>query len=389
MPFYLAPTLTSDPQQSSIVFGKGNGFDNFVTSCFKELKSRNYITAAAEPQRIIIAGHSAGGSVLRRILGGKNQLLSKVIECWGFDCLYNYNWEKLKISVPFYHYWAFTGSGCISAPGIRGEKLQKSHGIQNIGPRHRSYHQGIIAYAWRNEINKRAWFSPLQPVMVPETFEGETPFSDETPFTDETQPITTGSVFNFKTIRLPLSQTPITLVSKSDGNKLAQISEAPAVFLKTIVEMALGKDAAAKWFDNFTRITFLGRELQDKQYVHVELAKHLKTVESELAVKYGGIHADPKIAGDFLLGPDNERLAGSRAVSGTAKYSFHMFGLAIDVNYTRSPFIQNQERKGYNTCNQEDLHQTERGEDHERSAVACLQFSKHNPGCGFQIWIDV
>jgi len=340
----LAPTLTSDPQQSSIVFGKVNGFDNYITECFKELKSRNYITASAEPQRIILAGHSAGGSVLRRILGGKNQLLDKVIECWGFDCLYSYGWESLKISVPFYHYWAFTGGGCISSPGIRGENLQKSHGIQNLGPKKRTGHQGIIEYAWRNEINKRAWFNPVQSILVPETGENESPFGYETPSVT----LVSGSEFQFKTVRLQLSDNPLLLVSASDGNKLSEVKEPPSVFLRRIVQMALGKDAAAQWFNNFTRITFLGRELQSNQYVHVELARHLKTVESELAARYGGIHADPGIAGDFLLGSENERLAGSRAESATATYSYHMFGLAIDVNYTQSPFIQNKERKGYN-----------------------------------------
>ena len=340
----LAPTLTSDPQQSIIVFGKPNGFDNYVTECFKELKSRNFLTAGAEPHRIILAGHSAGGSVLRRILGGKNQLLSNVIESWGFDCLYNYSWESLKTSVPFHHYWAFTGGGCISSPGIRGEKLQKSHGFQNTGPRQRVGHQGIIEYAWRNEINKRAWFNPVQSMFVPEVTESESPFNYDTP------PVTTGSGsgFQFKTVRLPLSDTPILLVPASDRYRLSEVKEAPSVFLRNIVEMALGKDAAAQWFNNFTRITFLGRELQSNQYVHVELARHLKTVESEMAARYGGVHADPGIAGDFLLGSENERLAGSRAVSATATYSFHMFGLAIDVNYTQSPFIQNKERKGYN-----------------------------------------
>jgi uncharacterized protein YcbK (DUF882 family) len=340
----LAPTLTSDPQQSSIVFGKVNGFDNYITECFKELKSRNYVAAAAEPQRIILAGHSAGGSVLRRILGGKNQLLDKVIECWGFDCLYNYGWESLKISVPFYHYWAFTGGGCISSPGIRGENLQKTRGFKNMGPRQRVGHQGIIEYAWRNEINKRAWFNPVQSILVPETGEDENPFGYETPSVTSGS----GSGFQFRTIRLQLSDTPILLVSASDRNKLSEVKEAPSLFLKRIVEMALGKDAAAQWFNNFTRITFLGRELQSDQYVHVELARHLKTVESELASRYGGIHADPRIAGDFLLGSENEPLAGSRAVSATATYSYHMFGLAIDVNYIQSPFIQNKERRGYN-----------------------------------------
>lgn len=179
---------------------------------------------------------------------------------------------------------------------------------------------------------------------MPETGEDESPFGYEAP---SVTPVS-GSGFQFKTVRLQLSDNPLLLVSASDRNKLSEVKEAPSVFLKRILEMALGKDAAAQWFNNFTRISFLGKELQSGQYVHVELARHLKTVESELAARYGGIHADPGIAGDFLLGSENEQLAGSRAESATATYSYHMFGLAIDLNYTQSPFIQNKERKGYN-----------------------------------------
>ncbi len=338
----LAPALTTDPQQSIIVFGKVNGLDNYIAECFKELIAGNYLPASAEPQRIILAGHSAGGSVLRRILAGKNQLLDRVAECWGFDCLYNYGWESLKISVPFYHYWAFTSSGCISSPGIRGENLQKTHGIQNLGPRHRTGHQRIIEYAWRNEINKRPWFSPVPSNLVRETITEENPFGYETRLDDYVPDS------GFKTVALPLSDRPLLLVAASERHRQSEIREAPSFFLKRIVEMALGRDAAEQWFYNFTRISFLGRELQPNQYVHVELARHLKIVESELASRYGGINADPRIAGDFLLGAQRERLAGSRAESATATYSYHMFGLAIDVNYTLSPYIQNKERKGYN-----------------------------------------
>jgi hypothetical protein len=340
----LAPALGYNPEISTHVFSKVNGFDTYITECFRELKDRNYLPASAEPHRIILAGHSAGGIILRKILGGRNQLLDKVIECWGFDCLYSYVWEPIKFSMPFYHYFAFTGSGCISGPGIRGENLQKSHGIQSIFPRKWIGHQGIIEYAWRNEINKRSWFNPLSSTVVHETGEEENPFGYETPSFNREN----GSGFQFKTVRLPLSDNPLLLVAASDRNKLAEVREAPSVFLRNIVAMALGKDASAQWFSNFTRITFLGRELQPNQFVHVELARHLKTVETELSVQYGGINADPAIAGDFLLGPQRERLAGSRAESATATYSYHMFGLAIDVNYTQSPFIQNKERKGYN-----------------------------------------
>jgi hypothetical protein len=339
----LAPTLGYNPEKTPNVFWKVNGLDTYISDCFKELKAGSYLAASAEPARIILAGHSAGGSVLRRILAGKNQLLDKVIECWGFDCFYPYGWEYLKFSVPFYHYWAFMGK-CISPPGMNGENLQKSHGIINLGPKQRIGHQGIIEYAWRNEINKRSWFNPVQSNLVRETTTEEDPIGYETP-PDIHVAV---SPYQFKTVALPLSDRPLLLVAASERYKQSEIREAPSFFLKRIVAMALGRDAAEQWFKNFTRISFLGRELQPNQYVHVELARHLKTVESELASLYGGMNADPLIAGDFLLGAESERLAGSRAESATATYSYHMFGLAIDVNYTLSPYIQNKERKGYN-----------------------------------------
>lgn len=456
----IAPTLTSDPQQSTILFGNKNGFDDFVSACFKELKSKNYLSSAAEPFRIILAGHSAGGSPLRKILGGKNQLLNKVIECWGFDCLYNYNWEELNSAIPFYHYWAYNKSGTISGPGSRGESLQKTHpNLKNIAPKKLIYHQGIIEYAWLNEINNRSWLhdtnftdvsasgtinvvpdlkqagattvkvendlaklTPEKRTVIniasgypqiteqkalqlaisqnvtdkndltnlifykrhkdymgrklesndPQSLKNEwiaiqknivAPFLQQQTANASSTPKPTlntisskpaadnvydSSQTEFKTISLELYNKPITIVKENKQAKLAELKEAPSVFLQEIIRMALGKEAAEKWFNNFTRIIFLGRELHEHQYVHVELAKHLKTVEKEFAVKFGGANGDPKIAGDYLLGSTNERLAGSRGVSGTATYSYHMFGLAVDVNYTGNPFIQNKQRKGRN-----------------------------------------
>lgn len=448
----VAPGLTSDPQQNTIVFGKPGGFDRFIEKCFSELKAGNHLLSTAQPGRIIIAGHSAGGSPIVKVLSGKHILAANIAECWGFDCCYNYGWEKLRTTIPIYHYWAYNAKGGISGPGIRGESLAKrlKHFL-NIAPGSKIYHQGIIEHAWRNEINQRNWFEPLDSSYIPvisdvqrisgglrqfadsasriitdwaklspskrtvlmivagnpqiglqkalemawsqrvtdvneltnlifylrhremagrkiekddpQSLKDEwmqirsgivTPFissqnqtsppAQSTQHTPVTAPVVTSG---FKKVTLPLSGKPIILVSKNNAKKLAEISEPPSKFLVEIVAMALGKDEAVKWFDNFTRISFLGRELNNGQYVHVELAAHLKKAEKEFAALYGGPNADPAVAGDFLLGTNRENLAGSRAQSSTAKYSFHMFGLAIDVNYTLSPYIQNKERTGY------------------------------------------
>lgn len=137
---------------------------------------------------------------------------------------------------------------------------------------------------------------------------------------------------------------------KKKGTAVA-ITEAPAVFLPEIIGMARdmaikGKKNAladkldpATWFKKFTRITFLGRPLKKGQYLHLEMSKLLKVIESEMVKKYGG---DAKSVGDMLLNKSNEGIAGSRLVSSTATFSMHMFGLAVDVNYLGNPYIQTQ-----------------------------------------------
>ncbi len=447
----ISPALTTDPQQNTIVFGKPGGFDRFVNSCISELKTGNHLDASAQPGRIIIAGHSGGGSPIMKVLTGKHSLVPNIIQCWGFDCFYEYGWERLKTNIPVYHYWAYNAYGKPSGPGIKGESLQKLHSnFFNIAPKAKIYHQGIIEHAWRNEINKREWFDRIDSASIPVTGDvggiaggikhladtatkaisawatlsptkrtvlmivaGNPQISEQkalelawtqkvtdaneltnlvfylrhrdllgrklektdpqhlkdewlvirsnivVPFLSsvkQSQPVNTpapviqvpGKTPVFTRVSLQLSTTPLVLVAGNAARKLAEVKESPSVFLKNIVSRALGADAARDWFSNFTRISFLGRELNANQYIHVELATHLKEVEREFAAKYGGSAMDPAVAGDFLLGTKRENLAGSRAVSATATYSFHMFGLAIDVNYSTNPYIQNKERYGRN-----------------------------------------
>src|SRR5262249_3614230 len=108
------------------------------------------------------------------------------------------------------------------------------------------------------------------------------------------------------------------------------------------------KLAPEQWFTHFTRsislpggkagdLTFLGRKLNSGQYIHVELAKTLRRIEDQFVKE---LKSTAKDAGDILLKKSDEGISGTRAKSSTAKYSYHMFGLAVDVNYLGNPFIQ-------------------------------------------------
>ena len=98
-----------------------------------------------------------------------------------------------------------------------------------------------------------------------------------------------------------------------------------------------GRDPVA-WYNDFTSgVTFLGRPIRDP--IHVHLAEHLHDAERRLAARYGGANADPTAAGVALGLDKKEKIIGSRTYPTSAAVSMHMFGLAIDVNYTANPYI--------------------------------------------------
>ncbi|WP_119079209.1 M15 family metallopeptidase [Chitinophaga alhagiae] len=313
----LAPTLGSNPQSSLVMFNRAGFFDKFIEACLTALKAKNLLPQEAEPGSIIIAGHSAGGKPMSGILHAKNKLLANIGECWGFDCLYGYyfdGWlQQDRQKHLLYHYWAHNAAGAKSRPAINGDALQKRHpNMRNIAPKARTNHQSIIAYAWKNEINQRPWFdgAPAQHQ------EYEAPAA-------------------LKLVKLPLYTSPITIVKANKKSKLAELREAPSVYLKAIVKAA-GEDPD-KWFSSFTQVTFLGRKLKPGQYVHVSLARLLQKTEAKFMEQYPGKSATA--IGD-ALGLTQEGMAASRGTSATATYSYHMFGLALDINYNGNPYIQ-------------------------------------------------
>lgn len=161
----IAPALGSNPQVTDLIFKYQKGLDQFIAACIEELIARNHLPAGAEPGKVILAAHSAGGYPMSAILRTENKLMANIDECWCFDCFYNYGWEKVlekNSGILFYHYWAYTSNGKMSGPGGRGEALAKTYrNLKNIQPAKGIHHREVIEYAWKNEINKRAWFRPI------------------------------------------------------------------------------------------------------------------------------------------------------------------------------------------------------------------------------------
>jgi hypothetical protein len=137
---------------------------------------------------------------------------------------------------------------------------------------------------------------------------------------------------DFKKERYDLSKDPVTVVPADDDKQHALVQEAPADYAAEILRKA-GFDPKT-WFGSFTRITFLGQQVDDP--VHTDLAAHLQTVENQFAADYGG--GDPAKAGE-ALGIRAEAMPGARHAPTSAAVSMHLFGLAIDINYTTNPFI--------------------------------------------------
>ncbi len=141
-----------------------------------------------------------------------------------------------------------------------------------------------------------------------------------------------GVARDFKKERYELSKDQVTIVPADDDKERALVQDAPADYAAEILRNA-GFDPKT-WFGSFTRITFLGQQVDDP--VHTDLAAHLQTVEAKFAADYGG--GDAAKAGE-ALGIRDEAMPGARHAPTSAAVSMHLFGLAIDINYTTNPFI--------------------------------------------------
>ncbi|MDQ3331155.1 MAG: hypothetical protein M3552_10955, partial [Planctomycetota bacterium] len=113
--------------------GKGNGCQKYLDEVLKALsrfrrdhaaKAAGNVPGTGEPpalaiESLAVAGHSAGGAMMRDAVAALGDQRSSLKECWGFDCLYDDLWPGWVTSsalsdVKLYMYFA---------KGIRGSRV--------------------------------------------------------------------------------------------------------------------------------------------------------------------------------------------------------------------------------------------------------------------------
>jgi hypothetical protein len=143
----------------------------------------------------------------------------------------------------------------------------------------------------------------------------------------------------FKKKHFDLSTKAVVVVKGQKAGKktrgMAEITSDPATYCAEILRDA--KIDPIAWFDSFTSgVKFLGRDVRDP--IHTDLAEHLREVEGNLLDTYGGKDKSPAVAAK-AVGLRDEAIVGARDHPTSAAVSMHLFGLALDVNYTANPFV--------------------------------------------------
>lgn len=340
---FVAPTLGPRSQYGNLV----QNFDAFMEKVLASVREyiilRRGLKGSLKMGRLIIAAHSGGGKAMLAIAHSNQQYAKRVSEFWGFDSLYQGGGESKGSWIYFAsqnpatkkiyaYYYDTTSTG--SDIRKKAEKLD----LDNVFaiPSSVKDHFKLLLHYFKERLDN------VDPNHTAKEKEFE--FSEERNFLDnEGEPDAAG----FKLTKFTPLTTPIVVGKYYEREKVngkmtkvlkATVKEAPAHFLPIIIKRAIG-ESGKDWFSNFTQIEFLGRKFKSGQFIHTELANTLRQIEKKLAEAYGGKNKDPKVAGDFLLNT-YEGLSGSRGQSATATFSMHMFGLAIDVNYLRNPFIE-------------------------------------------------
>ena len=314
-------------------------FDFLINECLGYLKKAKLLPDNAQPRHLILTGHSGGGLAMQAIVSAQNMLLQNIAECWGFECLY-FGWREwwcwLTQNPPkkFLHFRRK------SKFQEQTKKLAIRKNFTDVPEA--TDHCKSVQEKWRQAIDNSLLLKTVAPQRVVQEFENiaEAEFIEEDLLKEH-----------------PLSSTRKKLFTYQDG---VTIESSPAVYVPQILRLAAelarkeGKSETAaqldptKFFQQFTRqrkttgggteaFTFLGRKLNDEEYIHVALANLLQKIEAKFVAD---LQLTPQKAGDKLLLNSSETLAGTRPQSSTAKYSYHLFGLAVDVNYLGNPFIE-------------------------------------------------
>ncbi len=112
----VAPTLSKSFGSNSPSYAprygnldSANKFDFLVNQAVTHLVAKQALAPNLRIGHVILAGHSAGGVAMIKILAATNTLKAQIGECWGFECLYFGTdtwraWLKANPGKAFRHY---------------------------------------------------------------------------------------------------------------------------------------------------------------------------------------------------------------------------------------------------------------------------------------------
>jgi hypothetical protein len=123
-----------------------------------------------------------------------------------------------------------------------------------------------------------------------------------------------------------LSDKNVELVKESDEKETLSLSESPATYVRNALKGKIDYDA---FYKEFTTVKFFDHTISPP--IHKDFAATLKKIESDYAKD-----KTPKAAGEAL---GVKSVGGSRDYPTSAAFSMHLVGMAVDINYTDSPFI--------------------------------------------------
>jgi hypothetical protein len=162
----VAPTLDSELSESAGEASYGNlnangKLDFLIDETLTRLKSSQALPANARAGKIILAGHSAGGLPMLRILEATNSLKPNIAECWGFECLYwpTGGWKAWLAANPNKQFRHFRQAG------VQSDHIEQLIGRANFidvddGTRHCT----LVKEKWRAAIDNSGTLRPTDAI---------------------------------------------------------------------------------------------------------------------------------------------------------------------------------------------------------------------------------
>lgn len=112
------------------------GFEKFMDDFLAQMIGQNKFAAGTKIRNLILAGHSRGGNRMSNALKSAGKYTSNIMECWGFDSLFNsgdkppfIKWLQSDANHIFYHYSTDYSSSPKSNARSLGKKIKNGNAI--------------------------------------------------------------------------------------------------------------------------------------------------------------------------------------------------------------------------------------------------------------------